>query len=740
MKRVLPVLVRMTSGFASLLALQLALVGPLAAQDRPEPRTKAILAAQQRRLAANREFFKQRAEGTLATPPAAPIPPPPTGKHEFANPLEARSADGKLEVTLEVAMSHNQIGKDKVYLRNYNGKLVGPTLRAQPGDTLLITLDNRLPPEPDGVINQFHAFNITNLHTHGLHVSPSGISDNVLREVLPGTVAKYEIKIPLDHPCGTFWYHAHHHGSVAAQVGSGMAGALIIEGGQDTVKPIAAAPERVIVLQQIPYYVPPASTTNPQPEGVIELEYQDKCFSSKSWTQILQHHTTINGQELPVFRMAPGSVERWRIIDTAVHEAISFRVMQVVDGVVSDALPMYEIARDGLSLGEVVKTDTLALFPGYRSDVLIQAPLTPGEYLLVDEATDDTSHTINGVKKSRNYIGRLLVDGTPKRMTLPAAKSLAKFRLPSIPDAELTGTQSVAYSLHVPTTGGATFLIDGKPFDPGQPRVLKVGNVEEWTLKSAAQTATGPDADVVPLTHPFHIHVNPFEVVSMIDDKGEEHIGQDNPPHWRDTIAMPAGWVIKVRSRYVHFTGEFVQHCHILPHEDLGMMQLIQIQGAGAASLPKGPAAAWNLPDTNGRMRTLAEFRGKPLVLVFSKGFKCAHCAEQVQAFSEKAELFKKEGAEVVFITSQTAASLQQAVSEIPLPFAMLADPEAKTFRDYGCFEEDAKHGTFVIDRDGHLCWQTISAAGPLLDVAPLLTALQRAQSPPQKTSVDRRK
>src|SRR5262249_14394055 len=132
-------------------------------------------------------------------------------------------------------------------------------------------LVNALPPNPPSgghANNTLHEYNTTNLHTHGLHVSPAGNSDNVLLDVMPGTTQDFEIRIPANHPAGTFWYHAHRHGSVAAQVASGMSGAIIIEGGMDAVPEIAAAGgshDRVMLLQQIPYVIPPGET-----EGVIE--------------------------------------------------------------------------------------------------------------------------------------------------------------------------------------------------------------------------------------------------------------------------------------------------------------------------------------------------------------------------------------------------------------------------------------------------------------------------------------
>lgn len=169
------------------------------------------------------------------------------------------SRDGILSATLTVQYSDPatpKIAGCPVHLRTYGGKLVGPTLRAEPGDVLDITLDNRLPIEtPDQIQAQFQqesqnahlgmfpaAFNTTNLHTHGLHVSPSGNSDNVLLNIPPQTTFPYEIKLPANHPAGSFWYHAHAHESTAIQVGSGMAGALIRTiphsgGGPGTIAP-----------------------------------------------------------------------------------------------------------------------------------------------------------------------------------------------------------------------------------------------------------------------------------------------------------------------------------------------------------------------------------------------------------------------------------------------------------------------------------------------------------------------
>ena len=108
--------------------------------------------------------------------------------------------------------------------------------------------------------NEPHGPDITNLHTHGLHVSPKDPADNVFLELGPGDAPHdFIFKIDEHHPCGTFWYHAHKHGSVAFQLASGMAGALIVEGDMDNVKEIHEAEDRLFVIQQINYHTPPVS-------------------------------------------------------------------------------------------------------------------------------------------------------------------------------------------------------------------------------------------------------------------------------------------------------------------------------------------------------------------------------------------------------------------------------------------------------------------------------------------------
>jgi L-ascorbate oxidase len=164
------------------------------------------------------------------------------------------------------------------------GRVIGPNIRVRPGDTVRMTLHNELPKDDPScqagadTHDTPGCFNNTNLHSHGLWVSPTGNSDNVLLDIKPGQSFPYEYNIPLDHPAGTFWYHPHRHGSTAIQVSSGMAGALIIEGNRppgdrpeqtgDIDMLTRGMPEKLLVLDQTAYACTyQDGAPSPKPDG-----------------------------------------------------------------------------------------------------------------------------------------------------------------------------------------------------------------------------------------------------------------------------------------------------------------------------------------------------------------------------------------------------------------------------------------------------------------------------------------
>jgi FtsP/CotA-like multicopper oxidase with cupredoxin domain len=501
-------------------------------------------------------------------------------EQDFENPQEIRSKNGVLETTLKVEYGDNKIAGCPVHLRSYNGKLVGPTLRVEQGDTISIKLINDLPPQahPDDhntnqqttkdcsyemetkTNNKPHNFNVTNFHTHGLHVDPNECSDNVLRVMKPRAkegdpAPEYmiKVKVPDDHPPGTYWYHAHLHGSTALQVSSGMAGALIVEDGNDKIPEIAKAKEKIFVVQQIAY----------NQEGKIE-DYENDTFGSTGWEKS-KRHVTINGQIVPTIRMQPGEVQRWRFIHAGIRESIKLELRN--DRV---QIPLYEIAVDGIALGKLDswKDKPVDLEPGYRSDVLIEAKQLPEnqtqqEYWLSDRPTT-SENSLLGVAETGSILAKVIVEGQPMNMALPNNDQLEKFKKNNAPKdilsdqiKETDKVQQVIFS-----NNSTDFMVNNVAFDPNHVRNLTLNKAEKWELMTDLESS-GPN-------HPFHIHVNPFQVDRKDPDGQNERI-------WRDTLLITREHPQTVLSRYTVFTGKFVLHCHILDHEDRGMMEGVQI-------------------------------------------------------------------------------------------------------------------------------------------------------------------
>jgi FtsP/CotA-like multicopper oxidase with cupredoxin domain len=517
------------------------------------------------------------------------------GSKPFQNPPEVVSRNGVLSTDLVVRYtdpSTVSIAGCPVQLRTYNGRLVGPTLRAKPGDVLNIRLDNQLPAEtPNEVQAQFDqerqnahlstipaSFNTTNLHTHGLHVSPVGNSDNVLLAIPPQSKFPYEVKVPGGHPPGSFWYHAHTHGSTSIQVGSGMAGALILEDDPAAIPPAlrdANRGEKVMVLQTILY------NTDGELNQITALfpspSNPNDCSDPSNVNTWLcsKRRVTINGQITPVITMRPGEVQRWRLIDTAFRQSFDIRL---------EGHPLHEIALDGLYLGRIdtwPAGQTVELQPGYRSDVLVQASRTPGTYRLINGALP-AARALRAVDQPEEVIALVRVEGDPLNMILPTDAEMA--RLAPFPGVDLrkaaTGVQQVTFKLGQDlsqTNSRNYFQVNFQAFSPHHVRQVVLGATEQWSLTTVGDPTA--NKGIPPLPHVFHIHVNPFQMIR----KGPS--GQDELV-WKDTVLVPTATgpngqpisvQVNVYTQYTDYIGKFVMHCHILDHEDLGMMEVVEV-------------------------------------------------------------------------------------------------------------------------------------------------------------------
>lgn len=474
----------------------------------------------------------------------------------FVQPTELVAKNGVLNFTTSIMYGRYTLFGNKVHLRGFDGQPTGKTLRVKAGERLHFSMVNLLPAAHGttqstvqkeagtttvaAMMHGHHSatnatYNITNLHVHGLHVSPKQPGDYVLMEIQPGDYYHYKYDIPADHPPGTYFYHPHYHGAVAAQVASGMSGALIIEGDIDRIPEIAQAEEKVMVLQ------------TPVFDSNGELESGKTLFAG---TQRL----TVNSLLSPVLTMRPGEVQRWRMVNAAFELTAQLSLRPAGS---QDKQPITVLCLDGNPLTKATPTTDLYLAAGNRADVLVKAPAKPGVYELRHEADGRQG-------KTTQLVLTIKVQGEPKDMPLFTGPLPQPALLKPIADHEIVKKRQLTFGF---IEASNQFTINNQTFGPDQtPQDVVLGTAEEWTVTDA----TG-------FPHSFHIHVNPFQVVTSptqpVLEKGQ----------WLDTLELPRKGSITFRTRFLDFDGTFVLHCHFLPHEDAGLMQIVNVNKPAAS-------------------------------------------------------------------------------------------------------------------------------------------------------------
>lgn len=444
---------------------------------------------------------------------------------ELEEPQALHSVDGRLRLTLSAASGKVRIaGKDATAL-SYNGSLPGPTLFLRAGDRLDVTLENRLG-------------NPTNLHVHGLHVSPQGNSDNPLISVGPGTSLDYEYQLPADHPPGVYWYHPHHHGFVADQIFGGLYGAIVV---QDP-RPIPTSRERVLVISDI-------SLT---PGGRIPAVSVMEKMMGREGDLVL-----VNGQLNPLLAARPGERERWRVINACTGRYLKLRL---------DSQSLQLLGLDSGRFRVPADVDEVLLAPGNRADLLVtaQAGTAVLRALPVDRGRIGSMTGGNGpprssVGRSGTDLATFSVAGAPVATLAPVPEQPVPRDLRAAPVAAL---RELVFAMGMGMGMGARmmdFTINGKPFDPARvDTTVSAGGVEEWTLRNTSL-----------MDHPVHLHVWPMQVIEQAGLRVDT-------PRWQDVVNVPARSSVRVRIAFDDFTGKTVYHCHILDHEDAGMMGVIE--------------------------------------------------------------------------------------------------------------------------------------------------------------------
>ena len=436
---------------------------------------------------------------------------------------------------------------------------------------------------------------------------------------------------------GTHWYHAHKHGSTAINVSNGMTGVFIIEGDYDDKLNLFYGPgwtqtQPVLVINQL--------TTSPN-----LLRLPDPVLGGGGpGTQDKGPEFSVNGRSQPIIDMAPGEVQMWRIANTSGRSGIHF-------GGIAPGLQWMQLAQDGVQFTydnyANSKNKVFMMAAGNRVDLLMKAPATPGTYpVLVKHVVDPT----DVASAFPVVLVQVRVAGTPMQGKRAQFIDQASFPaqppfLTTITDAEVQSTinnpRTITFAStppNVPATTGQSYAmhtINGQKFQDGQDTAIAVNldAVEEWLIVNQTY---GPL-----ISHPFHIHINPFQVVEVFNPRDtvrDPNLGtlpkyvfalpspqsplqsplqclvnpqdpstfrdchndkSDKPRIWWDVFPIPSGaqptingtqysipGSFRMRSRFVDYAGQYVLHCHILAHEDRGMMVMVQVSAPGKKTDP----------------------------------------------------------------------------------------------------------------------------------------------------------
>jgi FtsP/CotA-like multicopper oxidase with cupredoxin domain len=495
-------------------------------------------------------------------------PARPAAGSVVADPFAISSQNGVLKAQFFLAHSVDKAGYTHYCYKYSSGGQIfeAPTLRLNPGDELELDVVNRIRdtdkmqmkmamPETQGPTcgdGGAATLDSTNMHFHGLNVPPVCHQDDVIDTLIqPGSPGfHFKIQIPTTEPPGLYWYHPHIHGFTEFQVNGGAAGAIVVEGMEKYRPEVKGLTERIFVLRQ-QYLVP----WIPGPY-LMTVNYVTAPFLG-----------------LPaIIQMAPGEKQFWRVANASIQD---FLQLQMIEN--DKPTEMEMIALDGYPLAQTRKEKTILIPPAGRAEFIVTAPAAGGtgvfytqSYSTGPTGNADLAQTLANIELTD---GNAASSHMPKEAT-PAPASALKFA--DLAHAQATTQRKLYFSEEFGGTNGPIqfyITVDGQKqrvFEADEKPVIttKVGAVEDWTIENRALE-----------THAFHIHQIHFQVLEV---DGKPVADGD----MRDTIEVPY-WEgkgpyhsVKVRMDFRDPTtaGTFLFHCHILLHEDLGMMHKILVE------------------------------------------------------------------------------------------------------------------------------------------------------------------
>jgi FtsP/CotA-like multicopper oxidase with cupredoxin domain len=593
----------------------------------PSPRVRAALLMAALTVAAG--------VARAADPGPDPCPRPAPGA-AVTEPHALRSDHGVLRVALTLRNVREPDGALRYCYLLADGTQ-SPTLRLAPGDTLILTLKNALSvpaPEPAGAPAHTHMTAMpaesvtsaadpctsgamtplaTNLHFHGTSLPPLCHQDDVMKTSIQPSDApfEYRFRIPPDEPPGLYWYHPHIHGFSAPEMQGGASGALIIEGLERANRAVAGLPERVLVIRDQGLLNPNAPPSKSEPV-VPKLLIDRDGDSANNGTGFGQPAKDLSVNFVPVpypdyppavLRMRPGERQLWRVLNsssvTYLNLALIFgRVPQQLGVVAIDGVP---INSGGAAFPSIDWVDHIGLPPGARAELIVDGP-RPGVPALLVTRTVDTGQ--GGENDPNRALAAIVAaaDAPEPEARLPAsAPPLPPPARPWLGSVAPVRVRRLYFSEKLTDpkdpNSATTFYItvEGQtpaPFDPASPLpniVVRQGDVEDWIIENRSTEL-----------HDFHIHQLHFLLLEWSGVRVNEPFVRDtvNVPYFNGRTLRYPSVRLRMDFRDPNIVGTFAYHCHLLEHQDGGMMGTIRVLPAdappGAASTPNAtPVAAF---------------------------------------------------------------------------------------------------------------------------------------------------
>jgi FtsP/CotA-like multicopper oxidase with cupredoxin domain len=539
-------------------------------------------------LAAFRPVAASAQEGGTNTashvsPVANPCPRPSAGS-VVQNPPSLFSSNGVLNVSFSYQHRFDSAGRELFCFMTPSG-LQNPTLHVNPGDHLIITVTNNTPPGtgpmsisgPNCGAKTMTSSSL-NIHYHGTNTSPTCHQDEVIKTVInSGETFQYNVAFPIDEPPGLYWYHPHVHGIAEHAVQGGVTGAIVVDGIENVRPAVSGLRQRILMVRD--ENVP----GNPSPGGSIP-----------SWDVTLNYvpitsptNPNSNNFQPAMLHMENGEKEFWRLTNSASDTILD--IQYVFDGVPQpfqvvgiDGVPVN--SQDGTQPGKPVQVKHFVMPPAARAEFIVSAPPTTVKLAqLVTQAINtgpfgdnDPSRPLATIQLTNNYTGGGNDDRIPGFTSLNSSQQ----RFAGLTSAPIAARRTVFFDEIQPTT--FFMAVEGEPehvFDPNAPPsiVATQGTVEEWIVQNRTQE-----------NHEFHFHQLHFMVKSQNNfelngsqqapiDTGQ-YLDMIQVPFWDQNSSHPYPSVTLLIDFRGSDVGDFVFHCHILGHEDLGMMNIIRVQ------------------------------------------------------------------------------------------------------------------------------------------------------------------